>query len=112
MILASVSGIAGLAAGVAVTLALRFSPKWNAPIIEQGEPIMELPGATRVGDHALRQRHRELVGRRITVGPGRAGRADARAPGGLRRRCNGRTRGDVSAGSEGEDQLQRLWPRS
>jgi hypothetical protein len=113
MNLASLSGIAGLAAGVSVTLALRFSPKWNAPIVEQGEPITELPGAMRIGDHALRQRHREVAGPRISA------RAQAMPAGLLRDLVAGFGAGATAAPGATyrlevmiEDQLQRFFPRA
>ena len=58
---------AGLTAGVAVTIALRLSRKWNEPIIDQGEPAQHIPGADRIGDHALRKRHQPVVGPLISA---------------------------------------------
>jgi hypothetical protein len=67
MIAGKLGEIAGLATGVTVTLALRLSRKWNAPIVDQGRPVTHIPGAARLGDHDLRQRHQEVVGPMITA---------------------------------------------
>lgn len=73
-----VSEVAGFAAGVTVTVALRLSSKWNEPLVVQGKPVDTIPGATRIGDHAIRRRHQEVVGPHITQ------RAQRMRPGALR----------------------------
>ena len=67
MNVSKLSSVAGLAAGVAVTAALRFSPKWNEPILDGGKPVDGIRGASRMGEHDLRRRHRPVLGPKITA---------------------------------------------
>ena len=67
MDLTKLAEYAGLATGVAVTAALRLSSKWDAPILENGAPVERIPGAERIGDRDLRQRHQEVVGPLISL---------------------------------------------
>lgn len=56
----------GLALGVIVTEALALSKDWNAPLEgPNGKPVEHVEGADRVGNHALRKRHQEVVGPKI-----------------------------------------------
>ncbi len=67
MDLSKVGVAAGLATGMAVTVALRFSKKWDAPILEAGKPVERIAGAERIGEHDIRERHQEVVGPRISA---------------------------------------------
>lgn len=58
----------GLGLGVIVTEALALVPSWNKPLVDSsGKQVSSIPGAERIGDHALRQRHQEVVGPKITA---------------------------------------------
>lgn len=58
----------GLGLGVIVTEALALLPKWNKPVVDaQGKQVASIPGADRVGNHALLARHQEVVGPRVTA---------------------------------------------
>jgi hypothetical protein len=58
----------GLGLGVIVTEALALAPKWNKPIVDSsGKQVTSIPGADRIGNHALRERHQEVVGPKITA---------------------------------------------
>jgi len=67
MDLSKVGLAAGLATGVVVTVALRFSKKWDAPILEAGRPVERIAGAERIAEHDIRERHQEVVGPRISA---------------------------------------------
>jgi len=58
---------AGLVAGVAVTIALRSSHKWNEPILVDDKPVDQIPGANRIGNHTIRRRHKEVVGPKVSA---------------------------------------------
>jgi hypothetical protein len=58
----------GLGLGVIVTEALALVPKWNKPVVDaQGKQVTSIPGAERVGDHAILARHQEVVGPKVTA---------------------------------------------
>jgi hypothetical protein len=69
---AKVGEVAGFAAGLVVTLALRFSPKWSRPV-----PAGPSDGIER-GGYPLQERHKPVVGPRISA------RADTMPDGRLR----------------------------
>jgi hypothetical protein len=75
--------LAGFAAGLAVTLALRFSPKWSRPVAAD----------TSQGgrDYPLQARHEPVVGPKL------AARADAMPPGRLRDLVTGFADGATAA---------------
>jgi hypothetical protein len=56
----------GLGAGVLVTDLLALVPSWREPLLdEHGQPVQQIPGAERIGDHDLEKRHQEVVGPQI-----------------------------------------------
>jgi hypothetical protein len=58
----------GLGLGVLVTEALAAVPSWNTPVLDaKGQPATSIPGADKVGDHALLKRHQEVVGPQIAA---------------------------------------------
>jgi hypothetical protein len=57
----------GLLVGEAVTVALRFLPSWSKPVVDEaGKPVLQVPGASQVGDRPIEERHKQLVGPMIT----------------------------------------------
>lgn len=58
----------GLGLGVLVTEALATQPKWNKPVLDAaGKPVKSVEGATRVGNHDILERHKEVVGPKIAA---------------------------------------------
>jgi hypothetical protein len=63
----TLSFTSGLVLGEAVTVALRYVPSWNKPVLgADGQPVPSVPGATRIGNAPIRERHKEVVGPLIT----------------------------------------------
>jgi hypothetical protein len=84
-VLAKLGEFTGFAAGVAVTLALRFSAKWSRPV-----PAGPSDGIER-GGYPLQERHKPLVGPRISA------RADAMPAGRLHDLVSGFGEGATAA---------------
>ena len=58
----------GMALGIIVTEALALLPRANKPLLDaQGKPVKHIPGADRMGQHDILNRHQEVVGPKITA---------------------------------------------
>jgi len=56
----------GMGAGVLVTQLLALVPGWNDDLLnEDGSPVEQVEGASRVGDYNLEKRHKQVVGPEI-----------------------------------------------
>jgi hypothetical protein len=46
-----------------VTEGLALSKKWRRPVLDaHGQQVRSVPGATRIGNHPIQQRHQEVGG--------------------------------------------------
>lgn len=84
-LVAKVGEFAGFAAGLVVTLALRFNSKWSRPV-----PAGPSDGIER-GGYPLQERHKPVVGPKISA------RADSMPPGRLHDLVSGFGEGATAA---------------